>query len=312
MHRELFKIFGYSVEVYSVTMVLAFVAAFYLARRRSRQMGQDPEIVYDFLIAAILGGLIGAWGFYKIFRWTEELRYFKNAKTLWDTIKATLQWLAFWQGPYSVLGGVIGGFTTCYFLARRYQLTKIIWADILAPSVLLGQAIGRIGCFFNGCCYGKPIVMEKTAQPPWYAVKMWSHAQNGRPIPWRFPSQALDFTINFIGVALLLLLSSRIRRKKDASLHGIIWASYMIWAGIGRAIVESTREDQLMWIIGKTEILASQVTAALIFLGGAIMLTVLLMRRHRTGPIPMPDELPEEEKEGPGNDHAPADGPNQA
>ena len=138
------KIFGYGTMLF-----LAFIASIKLAAWRARREGLDPEVVYDLSAWVFVGGLIGARLFYVIQYWGDRVH------TIGDIFRI-------WEGGIVLYGSIIGG-TTAFFLyrlVRPFPLRPLL--DVIAPSLALGIAIGRLGCFLNGCCYG-----DLCDQLPW-------------------------------------------------------------------------------------------------------------------------------------------------
>src|SRR6516164_6903216 len=130
------KVFGYGMMLF-----LAFLASMNLAAWRARREKLDPEVIYDLSLWLFMGGLIGARLFYVIQYWGDRIR------TIADIFRI-------WEGGIVLYGSIIGG-TAAFFLyraIRRFPLLPLL--DVVAPSLALGIAVGRIGCFLNGCCYG--------------------------------------------------------------------------------------------------------------------------------------------------------------
>ena len=143
MRPVLFTLGSLPVRSYGLMMALAFLVGIWIARRRFRSRGLDPDIVIDFAVLVILTSVAGARAAYVMVRWD----YFREAP---------LAIFRIWEGGLALYGGIIVGVIVgLTFLARR---GIHIWrgADLMVPSVAMGIAIGRIGCFLNGCCFGEP------------------------------------------------------------------------------------------------------------------------------------------------------------
>lgn len=143
MRPELFSLpfFHLSFKSYGLMMVLGFLAGLWLARRRSKKVGENPEEISSIALWALILGVIGARAMHVIHNWWA---YRDNPKEIF----------AVWSGGLELLGGVILGSVvlTTYFVAKKRPALNIL--DILAPSLMIGIAIGRIGCLLNGCCFG--------------------------------------------------------------------------------------------------------------------------------------------------------------
>lgn len=138
---------GMPIRAYGVLMVVAVVSGVGLAAYRAWSVGVDPEIIYSLATWMTISGLVGARLFF-------VLQYWGDFYVAGNPLATLGKVLNFPQGGLVVYGAVLGGFPVGvgYLLYRRLPVLAI--ADIAAPSLVLGLAIGRLGCFFNGCCYG--------------------------------------------------------------------------------------------------------------------------------------------------------------
>ena len=137
---------GIPVRGFGVSLMLAISASLALARYRAMQMGVNPDYIMGLATVMIVAGLVGARLAYVIQYWHEFHR---------ETFLGTLQALtSFTKGGLVVYGSVIAGVPAGIWYLRRHALPVLAIGDIIAPSMALGLAIGRIGCFFNGCCFG--------------------------------------------------------------------------------------------------------------------------------------------------------------
>lgn len=145
MHPELFSIpfFPLSIKSYGFMMTLGFIAALFLARRRCKLLGQDPNHIDNFGVLTLIAGVVGARLFHVAHHWSS---YKDNLGEI----------VAIWSGGLEFLGGFILASVTMLIYFRRKKLPILQFLDILAPAVMLGLAFGRIGCLLNGCCFGAP------------------------------------------------------------------------------------------------------------------------------------------------------------
>jgi phosphatidylglycerol:prolipoprotein diacylglycerol transferase len=158
---------GVPVRGFGVMFMLAAIASVGLAAYRAWQIGLDPEIIVSLSFTMLLAGIVGARVFYVVQYWPEFSR---------PTIAETLQALAnFTKGGLVVYGAVLVGLPAGIWFLHRRHLPILPMADLIAPSMVLGQAIGRIGCFLNGCCYGG--VMSRRGSRP------TTRAEIGAPSP---------------------------------------------------------------------------------------------------------------------------------
>lgn len=142
MHPILFKIGPWTVYSYGVLVLVAFLTAYVTAQKRAAKAGLPSEMVSDLLLILFVTGILGSRIFYVIQHWDD----FRGV---------------FWRAFMIHEGGLVwyGGFLTAacsgllYAAFRKWPILTL--ADLAAPSLVLGQGIGRLGCFLNSCCYGK-------------------------------------------------------------------------------------------------------------------------------------------------------------
>lgn len=143
MYPVLFRIGPIQIYSYGVMLALGFLVATFLARRRANSIGMDGDAIVDICVFLIVFGLLGARLLYIIL----NLDYYKSVP---------LEAVMIWKGGLVWYGGLISAILASVWFLRKKRLPIVKTADLLMPYVALGQAIGRIGCFLNGCCYGKP------------------------------------------------------------------------------------------------------------------------------------------------------------
>jgi phosphatidylglycerol---prolipoprotein diacylglyceryl transferase len=137
---------GLPVRGYGVMMLLGLVSGVGLAMHRARRMGQSPEMIQALAFWLVVGGIVGARAFYVIEYWHEYQR-----PTILETVQAIAD---FTKGGLVVFGSAIGAGLALLMFVRKHGLPGLALADLIAPSLVLGLAFGRVGCFLNGCCYG--------------------------------------------------------------------------------------------------------------------------------------------------------------
>lgn len=138
---------GMPIRAYGVLMVIAVVSGVGLAAYRAWSVGVDPEIIYSLATWMTISGLIGARLFFVAQYWGDFYVAGNPLGTLGNVLN-------FPKGGLVVYGAVLGGFPVGVWYLLHRKLPVFAIADIAAPSLVLGLAIGRLGCFFNGCCYG--------------------------------------------------------------------------------------------------------------------------------------------------------------
>lgn len=146
MHPELFRIpfTALTVKSYGVLMAVGFIAAIYIIRRLSTGMGENAEHITTAALYSLIAGIVGARIFYVVHYW----RQFRG--------KGLLEMFAVWNGGLELLGGVLLAILVIVLYLRIQKLPVRQYLDILAVGLMAALVFGRIGCFLNGCCFGKP------------------------------------------------------------------------------------------------------------------------------------------------------------
>ena len=271
MHPRLFTIppfhlFGSEVgpltlPTYGALLAVAFLAGLFVASWQARKAGLDAGRITDLAVYVLIAGLLGAklmlvavdWSFYS-----------KNLVELWSIFRS--------GGVF--YGGLLGGLLVAFFAARRYGLPGWPTADVLAPGVVIGQSIGRLGCFAAGCCYGK------TATVPWAVTFTDVQAARtvGTPldIPLH-PSQIYESLLTLLIFVVLIWLAPR---KK---FQGQVTLAYVALYSIARFGLEYYRGDAGRGFIGPLST-SQWVAIVLVLAAGA-----LFVRLRKTGaPTPTP------------------------
>ena len=257
------------VRFYGIILMLGAVGGAWLATRQARRRGYEPEIVWDLLTYLLIGGIIGA--------------------RLWHILtpppssEITAAWylthpldaLAVWKGGLGIPGAVIGGIVVLYFYTRKNKLDFAQWADICAPSLALGQAIGRWGNFFNQELYGLPTNLPwKIYIDPDHRPTAFAKYVN---IEYYHPLFLYESLWNLGNMFLLLWVS---RRFADRLKSGDIFIIYLIVYPIGRFLLDFLRLDASM--VGGINI--NQTIMAVV----AVFAAAALLWRHRRDARPTP------------------------
>ena len=138
--------YGLPIRGYGTMLLSGVISGVWLASYRARRLGLDPEIIISLAFWLFVAGIVGARLFYIIEYWSEF-----QQPTAWETFKGLIN---FTQGGLVVFGAAMGAGLALVVFVRKYRLPGLALADLIAPSLMLGLALGRIGCFFHGCCYG--------------------------------------------------------------------------------------------------------------------------------------------------------------
>jgi phosphatidylglycerol:prolipoprotein diacylglycerol transferase len=240
----------FTLHTYGVLLAIAFLAGLWVASRQARRAGLDSTRITDMAVWVLIAGLIGA----KLLLVLVDWRYFaRNPREL----------LSIFQSGGVFYGGLIAGIAVAWWYARRYRLPGWRTADVLAPGVILGQAIGRLGCFSAGCCWGKP------ASVPWAVTftDVYAARQVGTPMDTPLhPSQLYESAAAFLIFFFLLWLVPRKR------FHGQVTLAYVALYSTVRFILEFWRgdPDRGTWFRGVLS--TSQVIAIVLLLAVALLL----------------------------------------
>lgn len=277
MHPYLFHIGSFGIGTYGLMMALAFFAALALARRQGSLDGLSGEAVTDLAITVLIAGVVGS----KLLMIVvglltpvgeEGYMAFRDIFTI-GTLRA----------GGAIHGGIIAAAIVFFWKMRpKAGLPLRKTGDALVPAVALGQAIGRIGCFMAGCCYGTECDL------PWGVTftDPATHELSGTPLFQHIhPVQLYHFGTNLLICGILLL----VRRKRK--FEGQIFSLYFILEGVGRIIVEMWRGDldRGAWL-GMAWLTTGRLTAiGLIALG----LVIWAFSRKRP-PFTSPKEKPKE------------------
>jgi phosphatidylglycerol:prolipoprotein diacylglycerol transferase len=255
MHPVLFELGGFPVYTYGVLLAAAYLLGLQFALVRARARGLDANRVMDLGIWVIVSALVGA-----------------------KLLLVAVEWRRFSAGPGELLnvlrsggvfyGGLIAAVVVSLLYLRRHRMPMWTVTDVFAPAIALGHVIGRMGCFFAGCCFGRRTTV------PW-AVTFHSDfaAQNvGTPtgVPLH-PTQLYEAGAELMILALLLVLE----RKRGRSYPGRTFWTYILLYGISRFVIEFYRGDPR----GMVGFLSTSQFVSLLIVPLAAVMLVLLARR---------------------------------
>ena len=252
MHPILVKLGPLTVYTYGVFAATGLLLGVSLALRQGKQEGYDPQVLLDFFFYVILAGIAGSRVFY-------VLQHFSSYRS------NPLNIFKLWEGGLVFYGGLLFAFPLAWFLLRRQHLPFWESFDLIAPSLAIGQAFGRIGCFFAGCCYGLP------SQVPWAVTFTDPDSLAPRGIPLH-PTQLYHALAGFVVFFALVLL------RRHRRFTGQVACLYLILHSVLRFVVEDFRGDARAWIVDQALSL-TQVISVVIFLLGIVL--YFSFRNHR-------------------------------
>lgn len=213
---------------YGLLITTALLIGITLAQRLAKRRGIDPEQIGDLAIWLVLGALPGARLYYVAFEWE---RYADRP----------LSALAIWQGGIAIHGAILGGMIAAFLFARRHKLSFWELADVVAPALILGQAIGRWGNFFNSEAFGRPtnlpwrLFIPPAQRPPGFVDVAYYH-----------PTFLYESLWNLGVFALVLWLFSWGLRHPGRLKSGTVFLVYFAAYSLGRLWIEGLRMDSLM------------------------------------------------------------------
>lgn len=253
-----FSIGPVTIAFYALCLMAGMVVARIWAGSRLTKRGGEPGVALDFTLWAVALGIVGA-RLYHVF--THAGDYFGPGKNPIDIIRID-------QGGIAIFGALIGGAVGILIASRLTGVRFFSFADALVPGLLLAQAVGRLGNWFNNELFGGPTTLpwglEIDASNPAFPV--------GLPAGTLFhPTFLYEIMWNVLGIVVLLALE-----KKFQPRWGKFLAMYFVWYGIGRAWIEALRVDPSYVVFG----LRTNVLMALVLVVAGIVLYVVQSRRH--------------------------------
>ena len=245
MHRVLFHIWSFEVYSYGFFIALAIVVSLCLMNKNSARYGVPFDAFVDAFTWVVIAGIAGGRLLFVLINWQN---YIKNPIAIF----------ALREGGMAFQGSLVAGFLAGVWACRVKKIAFWKAADLLAPYIALGEAIGRIGCFMNGCCYGK------------VTTGMFGVVFPGETVA-RIPSQI------FLSVALLVLylFLDSLGRKKH--FDGFLFASYLILYSGLRFFLDMTRADNpAIWM----NMTLAQAVSAAVFVSGLIVYVLQSRKRQ--------------------------------
>lgn len=246
---------GFMLRLYGLFVALGIGAALMLTLRRWRQVGGRDDLVYEVLVWGVLAGLAGGRLYHLVSSWSE-------VPDQWWGI------FAVWEGGLSIWGAITGGIVAAAIVVRRRGVSVARFLDAAAPALLVGQAIGRIGCYFNQELFGRPtnlpwaLEIEPRQRPDGYEAYETFHPTFLYEIVWNLPL-----------FGALLWFERRFRPPP-----GVIFGLYVAGYSLLRVFIELLRVDPSTRLFG---LRLNFYVAAALFLAASL----LLLRWRRRGAL---------------------------
>ena len=280
MHPVLFTLGPFTLHSYGLCMAVGILCAYAVLARLVARRGEDPDALANLVVALVLVGLAGARTFYVAEHW--------SAQFAGDPLAA----VRIWEGGLMFYGSIVFGAAglVAWCLWRRRSVLE--WLDRFAVVVPLGQAFGRVGCFLNGCCWGRACDTALSVRYPAHSAPWREQLDAGALLPFSdgslparslpvLPTQLFEAAGCLALFALLLLLFRRLHPASDAGTPsrsaGAAAAGYFLGYGAIRFVDEIFRADERLhfgWFS-----ISQSISMALWALGLALLARLLLVRR---------------------------------
>jgi phosphatidylglycerol:prolipoprotein diacylglycerol transferase len=251
MYPRLFQIGHFSLPTYGLLVATGVLLGLLLSVRNSQRLGINPEHTWNLGIVVTLAGILGAkillivngWGFYM--RNPNEILSINTLRS---------------GGVFS--GGLIAGLAAAAWYLTRHKMPPLRTCDAFAPGLALGHAIGRLGCFAAGCCYGKAThaIWGVVFKNP--LTSEWANTPLNVPLE---PTQLIEAVVEFFN---FLLLSWFITRKHA---DGQVFGTYLILYGIARFFIEFLRGDPGRGVVIPNLLTGTQLIAIILVIVGGLL-----------------------------------------
>lgn len=246
MHPILFEIGPFTLYSYGLLLACGFLLSAGLIIRDSRNFDVSTDRIFDCLLALLIAGLIGGRLLFVLINHEYYFRY---------PFKA----LMLREGGMAIHGAIGAAIIAGIIVCRVRKLSFWNLSDLFAPYIALGQSIGRIGCFLNGCCYGKPVSSGPGVTFPGDTVS-------------RIPTQI------YSSLGLLLIYILLIEMRKNRPFNGYVFCKYLILYGLFRFFMDFYRDDNPA-VLGLLTL--SQIISVAILVSGVVIYWVRVSRVNK-------------------------------
>lgn len=253
LDRVALEIGPFTIYWYGIIIGIGIALGWLLAIRETKKLNLQKDIFTDLLLWAIPIAIISARLYYVLFKWDY---YSKNPGEI----------IAIWEGGIAIHGALIGAIITAIVFAKKKGVSFWQLADVAAPSIILGQAIGRWGNFMNQEAHGTEVTrdfLESLYLPEFIVNQMYIEGS------YYHPTFLYESIWSFTGFILLIIF------RKFQPKRGELFLSYVLWYSVGRFFVEGLRTDSLMLT---DSLRIAQVVSILLIVG---VVTVIWYRRSK-------------------------------
>ena len=260
---------GIPVFGYGFMMVAGFLTATLLAVHHAKQIGMDPNIIWDLMMWLLIPGLIGARTFY-IVQYSD--RVFSGARGQNPLVSV----LSLWDGGLVFYGSVIGGALGGWIFCRHRRICPLLLGDVVAPSLFLGLGFGRIGCFLYGCCYGGPCELPWAVRFPPDSLTYQAQLHEGVIQMGALSTTPLHPTQIYSSLLAFALAGTLMWFFRKRRFDGFVLALTFTLYPVNRFILELIRNDETGQL--GTSLTISQLISIVLFISGTMLLAWLSKR----------------------------------
>ncbi|MGO2870826.1 MAG: prolipoprotein diacylglyceryl transferase [Staphylococcus equorum] len=237
-----------SVRWYGIIIAVGILLGYFIAQEGVKRIGFDTDTLVDIIFWSAIFGFIMARLYFVVFQWPY---YIQNP----------IEIPMIWNGGIAIHGGLIGGFVTGIIICKQKNINPFQIGDVIAPSMILGQGIGRWGNFMNHEAHGGPVsrtFLENLHIPDFIINNMYI---NGK---YYQPTFLYESIWDILGFVILILLRKHLR-------IGDTFCLYLIWYSIGRFFVEGMRTDSLMLT---SDIRVAQLMSIILIIVGIVIMII--------------------------------------
>ena len=258
MNPEMFSIGNISIKWYSFLIFIGVLIAFFLADREGKKKGFAKDLIFDMGFWVVIFGILGARIYYVLF----------NFSAYKDNL---LEIFMLWKGGLAIHGGIIAGLITMIIYCKKNNVKLFDMTDIAVPSLIIAQAIGRWGNFFNGEAHG-PVTTLDNLQSMGFIPDFVISGMKINGIYYH-PTFFYESIWCLLGFIVLIVIRKFLKNLKP----GQFTCVYLVWYGIGRFFIESLRTDSLMFLGLK----AAQLVSLIMIFSGLILFIVLIFYKRK-------------------------------
>jgi len=232
-------------------LLISFIVALFLVKRPAKHYGISPAFIENLAFWIMVGVIVGGRLLFVFFHWR-------------DFESDILVIFQIWTGGMMFFGSFIGALVAGLLYVRRQKVAPLLLADLISPSLGLGEFFTRIGCFLNGCCFGIPSVL-------FWAVKFPSGSLPARAYSCDTALHPTQLYSSLFGLLLFFFLQKRLGRRHN---RGALFAAYLVLSGLFRFGVDFIRHYE-----NAANLLVNQFISGATVIAGIIMLVMVYQKK---------------------------------